>query len=121
MGIITNSLGTSTQSQRTTILRNQMNATTIAAFFIGGLLGMLVMALAAVSKRADELEQWILEASDQDDQETDDEPPTYVLETTEPLDEDTLNKIVEAFEEQTGGRVILLDAYRIERDAEDQQ
>lgn len=78
----------------------------LAGLFVGGFFGLLVAALLAASKRAEQLEEELFALEES--------RPTYLLEPREPLDEETIEAIAESFERQVGGRVIILDAFRVD-------
>lgn len=102
----------------------------LAAAAAGLIVGALAISHNYLKERAeaaeDELHSLYEREWDQQEQEEQldfeprrDDRPIYVLETRAELSEEELTAIAEAFEEQTGGRVIMIDAYQLEEGTED--
>lgn len=100
----------------------------LAAAAAGLIVGALAISHSHLKERAeaaeDELQSIYEREWDQQEQELAYEPrhddrPIFILETREELSDDELTAIAEAFEQQTGGRVIMIDAYKLEEGTED--
>lgn len=96
---------------------------TIAAFFFGGTLGILSTALAAASRRVEELEaQLWSEYEEEVDEEYNpgESRVLFILTTQDKLSDQTLGDMARAMAQATNGRVLILEQSEDEEEEVDE-